>query len=243
MARGGDGARRLLRLILLGRLHGPLRKTMPSYLSNQMPRTFAPKPGYAVRFWRKKGLCRPPRVNVLHLVAHKAPGYLEGLLPPTEGRVALGDSREFDFLELGGPYTWVVTSPPYFGMRSYVPDQWLRHWFLGGNPEVQYSYNGQIGSTGLEGFVLGLRQVWTNVARSCVPGAWLVVRFGALPSSAGTCDAEFLLRETLRGTPWRVKEVRPAGTAGCGKRQALQFFGDRASSSVEEVDLVAKLEK
>ena len=30
---------------------------------------------------------------------------------------------------------WVVTSPPYYGLRTYGPDQWLRQWFLGGPAE------------------------------------------------------------------------------------------------------------
>ncbi|MGI9951415.1 DNA methyltransferase [Moorellaceae bacterium AZ2] len=240
----GTDAFRLLRLILLGRLHGPLRKTAPSYLSNQMPRTFAPKPGYAVRFWKKEGLCSPPRVSVLDVVARKVLQYLEGLPPRVEGWVALGDSREFDFLELGGPYSWVVTSPPYFRMRTYVPDQWLRHWFLGGPPQVHYSYGGQIGTRSVEGFVQELRRVWVNVARACVPGARLVVRFGVLPSSVVKCTAEDLLRETLIGTPWRVKGVRPAGTASCGRRQALQFFSDGAAiPAMGEADMIARLEE
>ncbi|KUK11852.1 MAG: Putative DNA modification methylase [Moorella sp. 60_41] len=207
-----------------------MRKGAPSYLSNQMPRTFAPKPGYAVRFWRKKGLCSPPRASVLDLVACKAPCYLEGLPPPTQGRVALADSRQFDLLELGGPYTWVVTSPPYFGMRTYVPDQWLRHWFTGGNPEVQYGYRGQLATAALDSFVQGLRQVWTNVAKACAPGARLVVRFGVLPSAPIKCRPEDLFRETLRGTPWQLQEVRPAGTAAWGRRQALQFLGEKAKA-------------
>lgn len=41
-----------LRGIILGALHGPKQKTFPSYFSNQCPRTYAPKPAYAVRFWQ-----------------------------------------------------------------------------------------------------------------------------------------------------------------------------------------------
>lgn len=239
----GTDALRLLRLILLGRLHGPLRKGVPSYLSNQMPRTFAPKPGYAVRFWREKGLCSPPRVSVLDIVARKTPGYLEGLPRRVPGRAVPGDSRTFNFLDIGGPYSWVVTSPPYYRMRSYVPDQWLRRWFLGGPPQVSYSYTGQIGNIGLNSFIAALRQVWLNVAGACLPGARLVVRFGVLPSSGLGYTAESLLRETLRGTPWRVERISPAGTACCGRRQAVQFFSDPSSvPAVEEVDVVARLE-
>lgn len=240
MADCAGPARRLLRLLLLGRLHGPLRKSEPTYLSNQMPRTYAPKPAYAVSFWRKRGLV-PPEVDVLEVVRRKAPAYLDGMPQPVEGSVALGDSMEFDFLELGGPYSWVVTSPPYFGMRSYVPDQWLRWWFLGGTPKVEYRYEGQIGAGNLESFVRNLRRVWKNVARACRPGAFLVVRFGVLPSARKKKNPEDLLRETLRETPWRVLEIRPAGTAEKGNRQARQFFsGQGIRKPVDEVDLMAR---
>lgn len=234
-------AHRLLRLILLGRLHGPLRKSGPTYLSNQMPRTYAPKPGYAVRFWRKKGLY-PPKVDVLDLVKRKAPAYLRELPWLVDGSVALGDSREFDFLKLGGPYSWVVTSPPYFGMRSYVPDQWLRWWFLGGPPKVEYRQEGQIGVGSTETFILSLKKVWVNVAQACKPGARLIVRFGMLPSASENLSAESLLRETLRGTPWELVEVCSAGSADKGRRQAHQFFGrEKTRGPVEEVDVVAYL--
>jgi S-adenosyl-l-methionine hydroxide adenosyltransferase/DNA methylase len=53
-------ARKALRGIVLGALHGPLRKDgCSSYFSNQSPRTFAPKPRYAVGFWREKGFFAP----------------------------------------------------------------------------------------------------------------------------------------------------------------------------------------
>lgn len=48
--------RKALRALVLGMLHGPRNKSAPSCLSNQMPRTYAAKPEYAVRFWTKSGL-------------------------------------------------------------------------------------------------------------------------------------------------------------------------------------------
>jgi hypothetical protein len=42
-------ARKALRGIMLGALHGPRRKIGSSYFSNQSQRTYAPKPNYAVR--------------------------------------------------------------------------------------------------------------------------------------------------------------------------------------------------
>jgi hypothetical protein len=64
-------ARIALRAILMGALHGPLGKQVQSYLSNQCPRTYAPKPAYAMRFWRSRNL-RAPRVDVLALIERRA---------------------------------------------------------------------------------------------------------------------------------------------------------------------------
>jgi len=57
----------LLRAIILGALHGPRTKGTPSYFSNQSPRTFAPKPNYAVKFWTERGM-RPDAVDVLSVI-------------------------------------------------------------------------------------------------------------------------------------------------------------------------------
>ncbi|MGB9867460.1 MAG: DNA methyltransferase [Bacillota bacterium] len=230
-----DPSHRLLRLILLGRLHGPLRRRYPTYFSNQMPRTYAPKPAYAVRYWRQRGLVAP-EVDVIEVVRRKAPDYINPDLPPVDGAVALGDSRTYDFMKLGGPYSWVVTSPPYYGMKTYVPDQWLRRWFLGGSAAVPYEYDGQVGSNGLASFTSALRDVWKNVAMACVPGATLVIRFGALPSCE--VDPVWLCLETLRDTPWKVIGIAPAGNPERGRRQARQF-GRKVGNPAKEVDVIA----
>ena len=233
----GKPAARLLRAVLLGRLHGPLRKGMPSYLSNQMPRTYAPKPAYALRFWRSRGL-RPPEVDPLELLARTLPRLLQDLPPPVPGAVACGDARAVDFRALGGPYDWVITSPPYWGMRTYVPDQWLRHWFLGGPPRVAYAYQGQIGRSSAENYAAALRQVWIRVAQACRPGARLVVRFGALPSRRGPDPLE-LLQASLRDTPWQIQWVRAAGSSDRGRRQARGFL-ESPLPAVREMDVLAR---
>src|SRR5258708_3505013 len=43
----------VLRALILGLMHGPRMKGDPSYLSNQMPRTYATKPDAAIDFWEK----------------------------------------------------------------------------------------------------------------------------------------------------------------------------------------------
>lgn len=52
--------RKALRAILLGALHGPRPKSRPSYFSNQSQRTYAPKPRYAVKFWKRHNLLPEP---------------------------------------------------------------------------------------------------------------------------------------------------------------------------------------
>lgn len=228
---------KLLRVILMGRLHGPLRRHQPSYLSNQMPRTYAPKPSYAVRFWKRRGL-HPPRVDLLELLARKAPFFLKDLPSPVAGQVVCGNARTINFLDLGGPYDWVITSPPYWGMRTYVPDQWLRNWFVGGEARVAYCYEGQVGQKSLEGYIQALRQVWLNVAGACSPGARLVVRFGALPSRSVPDPLE-LLQESFRETPWQIRWVGPAGSPDRGRRQ-VRSFGPNTRPAVQEFDILAQ---
>jgi len=55
-------SRQVLRALAMGALHGPRCETEPTYLSNRCPRTFAPKPDHAVRFWKRKRM-RPSSVN------------------------------------------------------------------------------------------------------------------------------------------------------------------------------------
>lgn len=132
-----SSTRILLRAIILGALHGPRPKGKPSYFSNQSPRTFAPKPNYAVKFWTAHGMS-PDDVDVLSIIKARANRYLAAPLQDVESKVELGDSRVAETFSDMPKARFVVTSPPYFGMRTYLPDQWLRLWFLGGPDYVEY---------------------------------------------------------------------------------------------------------
>lgn len=228
----------LLRALLLGVLHGPLRVNQPSYLSNQMPRTYASKPTYAVGYWRTTGL-QPPVVDVADVVARRAAYSLKRLPAAVPGEVRCGDST-VDTSRLRLRFHWVITSPPYYGMRTYLPDQWLRAWFLGAEPTVDYSNDGQLAQASEDLFVTALASVWRAAAGRCFPGAKLVVRFGALPSRAK--DPGSLLRRSVAEarSRWVVDEVVPAGVPPRGKRQADQMRNG-AGDYVEEVDLYATL--
>lgn len=69
-------ARRALRGVMLGALHGPMTKVAPSHFSNQCTRTYAPKPDYAIRFWKSHGLT-PPRVDVEAVISRRAVSVLQ----------------------------------------------------------------------------------------------------------------------------------------------------------------------
>lgn len=213
-------ARILLRAILLGALHGPRTKYEPSHLSNQCPRTYAPKPDYAVRFWNKRRLA-PPEVDVIEVVRRRASRYLTERPNRTRAAVFQGDSQ------LRGcfgrrQFRWIVTSPPYYGMRTYVPDQWLRDWFLGGPAHVTYQPPvGELSHRSPAEFTSQLSSVWRNVRRVSTDDALLVVRFGGITDRKA--DPDGLIRQSLCDAGWRLVTVHDAGTASNGRRQAEQF--------------------
>lgn len=226
--------------IMLGILHGPVNKGIPSYLSNQMPRTYATKPDPAIRYWRDRDL-RPPQVNLLDVVSRRANHSFASLPLAVENKVILGDSRDIGNHGISAHFDWVITSPPYPGMRSYHPDQWLRNWFLGGGDTVEYVSEAQIGRFQNESFVNALSVIWREVATLCRPGARLVVRFGAL--SSVKCRPLNILSRSLSQAQcgWNIVEAQSAGFAPQGRRQADQFNA-RIGRSIEEIDVTAVLE-
>jgi DNA methylase len=217
--------------IALGALHGPLGRHAQSYLSNQSPRTYAPKPAYALRYWKARDL-RPPRVNVVDVLRIRADRFYSHQRVAS-GVVVHGDSRDPDtFGRIRRRVQWVITSPPYYGMRTYGPDQWLRDWFLGGPPEATYKGgDAQVSHKSPNDFVEDLRKVWENVAAQAEPGARLVIRFGGIGDRP--VDHRELVTDSLSGTTWRITTVVPAGTAEGGRRQATSFLRDSQSPRLE----------
>ena len=117
---------------------------------------------------------------------------------------------------------WIVTSPPYYGMRTYVPDQWLRNWFVGGPPEVEYGQrDDDISHASPESFASQLGQVWERLANVSDGQTRLVIRFGSIGERQ--VDPLLIIRELLTGSGWRLTTVRKAGDASDGHRQARQF--------------------
>ena len=225
-----------LRAIMLGALHGP-RQGIASYFSNQCFRTFAPKPRYAIGFWTSRRMSAP-FVDVLGIIHRRATRYFRQMLPSVAGSAAQADSRDPKHFRFSKRFSWVITSPPYYGMRTYVQDQWLRAWFLGGSDIVDYTSGVQMSHDGPGKYVEDLSTVWRNAASACVDGAQLVARFGGIRDR--NVPARELILESLRLGGWRTTNLFSAGTANAGKRQANSFLRDR-TRPIEEFDVWAKL--
>lgn len=233
--------RKALLATMLGILHGPEMKGEPSYLSNQMPRTYATKPGPAIKYWNKKGNY-PRYIDVLDLVKRRT-NFVFSLLPPAvDGDAFVFDCRTEFKKVVKKNFKWIVTSPPYYGMRSYVPDQWLRYWFVGGPPVVVYDKEKFIRHNSVSHFIEDIARVWKNTAMVCDSGAHLFIRFGTLPSLDK--DPASMLIESIHKSysGWYIKSVTPAGNARRGRRQSDQFL-QGTSMPCEEIDLCAELER
>ncbi|MDR2391057.1 MAG: site-specific DNA-methyltransferase [Planctomycetota bacterium] len=216
-----SSTRILLKAIILGALHGPRPKGTPSYFSNQSPRTFAPKPNYAVKFWIAHGM-RPDDVDVLSIIRTRADRYLAESLPDVEGGVKLGDSRAADVFSGTPKARFVVTSPPYFGMRTYLSDQWLRLWFLGGPDYVEYRQpKGQLDHSSAARYAAEMGRVWKNVASHTAAGARLVIRYGGIHDRAA--EPMDILKKSLADSGWRIVTARAIPDSDSGRRQVRQF--------------------
>jgi len=228
----------LLRATALGCLHGPrsMDLSQAGYFSNQMPRTFASKPDYSVRYWKRHEL-KAPEVSVRRVIKRKLEG-IRDLESPTLGtfrRIQCADARKVSPYKNVKGNVVVVTSPPYYGMNTYVQDQWLRNWFLGGPAEVDYEMDAQLNHSSHEDFASDLGCVWTNLKKKA-EGIDLYVRLGTIPSCKS--DAQALFRSSLEESGgWRLISTRRAKTASEGKRQADQMRGQ--SFAEDEFDFHA----
>ena len=171
---------RFISALILGSLHGEM-DTSQAYFSNQMPRTICLKPKYSLRYWRRRGLF-PKKRRVFEMLKQKTVYRLTGLPDCRKGRVRMADSRRVSmcFPALQNKVRLVVTSPPYMDVTRYEEDQWLRLWFLGGEPHPTY---GKVSKDDRHGaptkYWQFLRESWAGLSPLLKKSATIVVRLGA----------------------------------------------------------------
>ena len=154
--------------------------------------------------------------------------------------VQCADSRSAaSFSRLEGKITHVVTSPPYYGLRTYSQDQWLREWFLGGPTTVNYRKGPGLDHGSPASFAKSLAEVWDNVGHHASSRVRLYVRFGGIGSRKAVADD--ILRHSLKLSthPWRVLTRHTASSANVGKLQAVQM--QATADPIEESDYVVIL--
>jgi len=117
--------------IILVYLHAKLGEG----LSNQMRMTKSMGMNYAVEWWKKNNMTKPPEINPYTLIMKKINWrYEKGKPNISKSRVILGDSiNELKAIasEDAKKFSLLFTSPPYYSITDYYADQWLRLWLLG----------------------------------------------------------------------------------------------------------------
>jgi hypothetical protein len=227
---------RFVAAMVLGSLHGEMDRS-DAYFSNQMPRTICLKPGYSLRYWRRHRLF-PKRRRVFEMLGLKARQRLDGLPAYADGAVRLADARSASsrFRKLKGRVALLVTSPPYLTVTRYEEDQWLRIWFLGGEPRPTSSrISRDDRHTVLGRYWQFLRESWAGVAPLMAKTARLAIRLGG--NGAIEQDMTGRLVDSLKSAFGTVKMVVPPRRTRLVRRQTMNFNPD-SSGCRFEVDYV-----
>ena len=214
-----------LRGIILGALHGPKPKKIEnaSYFGNQMPRTYAPKPAYSVRYWKSLNLL-PDNIDIKKIVARRATRYYKSNMPTVQNNVIYGDSRDVNNYHHIPEVSVIITSPPYYGMQTYYTDQWLRNWFLGGPDKPEHGYNRQLCHNSPQKFAHELSEVWKNCATISQEKTRIYVRYGGISSRSANPKEVFEHSIALTNGTWKILNIKDAGSSLRGKRQANQML-------------------
>lgn len=167
-----------LAAVMLGILHGESHRTKLC-LSNRMPRTISTKPAYSLRWWEERNLL-PPRRPVFQ-VLRKAVAFRYQVAPAKrKGIVRQSDARTAArvFPEFTRQVKLVVTSPPYLNTTDYSEDQWLRLWFLGGEPYPELRKSKDDRHRRTEAYWNFLNQSWAGLSELLGDKATIVIRMG-----------------------------------------------------------------
>lgn len=155
-------------------------------LSNQLSPTVAYSPAYAVQWWTKHGLSKPPDIEpIAFLTAKITKRYQFG--PPTQSqsRALLGDASEV--LRKSKPLNadLLITSPPYRGVTDYWNDHWLRLWLLGYDMKKDWKQSARF--SGEESYRQLISGVFQQARRHLNSNAAVLVRCDQRKQTADTC--------------------------------------------------------
>ena len=124
---------RTLMGFILVNLHGRLHDS----ISNQMQKSRAMGPDYAVRWWKKRDM-RPPEIDPYEYFRRRITWrYTHGPINKMQSaEIAQGDAAEILQTCPKKEFSLLFTSPPYFAITDYRQDNWIRLWMLGEGPSL-----------------------------------------------------------------------------------------------------------
>ena len=227
-----------LTALVLGSLHGEMDRS-PSYLSNQMPRTISPKPAYSLRYWDRNGLW-PKRRRIFDILRSRAELRFKDVPPQIPGTSILVDVRRaaMTLPQHTNGVDLIVTSPPYLDVTSYEEDQWLRLWYLGGQPNPTYR---QISMddrhTNPNKYWRFLSQAWKGIAPLMRRQAVIVCRIGGKRLGAEQVTRGLL--ESLRAAFPEISLMSEPVVTHPSKRQTDSFRP--GTQGAPEIDLVMRV--
>lgn len=199
-----------------------------SGLSNQLSPTVAYSPSYAVQWWTRAGLTRPPKVEPTDFLADKIRRrYRHGVPRQAEGTALLGDActelRDAAPLQAG----LLITSPPYQGVTDYWNDHWIRLWLLGYDMKKDWKRSARHG--GVEEYRRLVASVFQEARRHLQRGAAILVRCDQRRRTADIC-AEALL------DAWPGRQLFVRATEA--PRDGVSSGHGRGGSKAKELDLL-----
>ena len=222
---------RFLAALCLGALHGESHRS-PNCFSNRMPRTISTKPDYSVRWWTERGYA-PPLRDVFEILERMLDYRFRTRPPGGSAVVVQADARRVSaaFPSLDGRVTDVITSPPYLDTTNYREDQWLRLWFLGGQPLMPRG-RGDDRHYNKDNYWTFIRESMSGLAPLLAARARMVIRIGGRRLQKAELR-DGLLRSLSLGLGRDVQLVDDGVTTEVGKTQANVFRGSKVSRCEE----------
>ena len=197
-------------------------------LSNQFSPTVAYSPDYAVRWWTRKDLTRPPAIDPVRFLSDRIiRRYQYGVPARATGTALLGDAREE--LPNAAPQAvgLLITSPPYQGVTDYWNDHWIRLWLLGHDMRQDWTLTARYDNT--EDYRSLIAAVFREARPHLRRGAAVLVRCDQRHRTASTC-AEALQQA------WPNRRLYVRATEA--PRDGVSAEHGRGGSKAKELDIL-----
>ena len=106
-------------------------------ISNQMQKSRAMGPDYAVRWWKERK-SHPPEIDPYVYFKDRIQWrYKHGIIDEKHvAKIEQGDATDILKTYKRKEFNLLLTSPPYFGITDYRQDSWIRLWILGEGPPL-----------------------------------------------------------------------------------------------------------